>query len=318
MSATSSHAVASKRIFVQENNDEYIEENGGIDGYFKSPLTSIRIAVDPLTRMFPGIEDAAESAKRKYPILDRKLTADEEAAIALYTLEMHPKNLYAVLNTYLRTNNAVDAQPLFLYMKLLMTALGKLPSYQGSVWRGVHGDVAHKYKAGTTIRWWAFNSCTKAASITQRFVKQEAKNEKFTMFMIECLSGKDISAFSEFEDEKEILLLPGTRLEVIDPKFDAFGMRIVHLKEIPSKTDDSTYRNNRPISPAVVRNNGEYSPRARMTPNRSVCFRKPRQLHLMCTLFYSSEHAVIVSRRSRNFVCKLQEGFHRDHLSTLR
>ena len=56
--------------------------------------------------------------------------------------------------------------------------------------------------------------------------------ETGTLFVIDAIYGKDISAFSAFPDEQEIILMPGTRvraksesLSVIDRLF------VVHLEE---------------------------------------------------------------------------------------
>jgi hypothetical protein len=49
------------------------------------------------------------------------------------------ESLYATLNRALRGVNHQELKPWFRYLKLFLTALFKLPSIEGVVWRGVRG-----------------------------------------------------------------------------------------------------------------------------------------------------------------------------------
>ena len=53
-----------------------------------------------------------------------------------------------------------------------------------------------------------------------------------TQFMIEASSGVDIERFSMSGSEAEVLLFPGTKLEVVDVATMAPGLFQVHLREV--------------------------------------------------------------------------------------
>lgn len=147
-------------------------------------------------------------------------------------MEIEPRSVYVILNEHLRTNNSIAVLPWFSFIKLLCTAMQNLPSYSGSVWRGVRGNVGKRYKKGTNIYWWSFTSYTKSLSTIQNFLPTAGKG---TIFMIECVNGKAISAYSKYRNEDEILLLPGIKLVAVDDALQMFGVRVVHLKEIVGK-----------------------------------------------------------------------------------
>lgn len=69
-----------------------------------------------------------------------KLTKDEIAAIYLYTMPWPnaTASLYYNLNKALRTADRSAAKPYFPYLRLLLSALKKLPPVVGTVHRGTH------------------------------------------------------------------------------------------------------------------------------------------------------------------------------------
>ena len=54
---------------------------------------------------------------------------------------------------------------------------------------------------------------------------------KRTMFTIECFSGKDIRQHSDFQNEDEILLLPGRQFEVVSCLQQGKDLYLIHLRE---------------------------------------------------------------------------------------
>jgi hypothetical protein len=86
------------------------------------------------------------------------LTPDESASIHLYTMESQPSSnsFYGLLNAALRSENRDKLKPYFAYLKLILTALFKMPSIQGTFWRGITGDISHEYPRGKKIVWWGF------------------------------------------------------------------------------------------------------------------------------------------------------------------
>ena len=138
------------------------------------------------------------------------MTDDEAAAIQLYTQQCC---LYPMLNATLRNHTHPENLTAFLpYLKLLLTALNKLPLVRAKVYRGMRGDFHETYNQlqGQVLRWWAFSSTTAKESQAKSFIGDKGERTFFTIDAI----GVDIAAFSAFPLEREVLLLPGTCLVV--------------------------------------------------------------------------------------------------------
>jgi hypothetical protein len=204
-----------------------------ITGYNKKPLTSLENAIEGVEHLLDGIKIkiivAKENAKKRHGIL----TIDESAAIQLYTMEAAPLDccIYYRLNKTLRTANRRELDPWFPYLKLLMTALYKLPSVRRTVWRGIKDvDLSNEYEEGKHYTWWNFSSCTEMLTVmqTSQFLGTEGLR---TLFAIECENGKEIKDHSYVRKESEILLPPATYIEVLGKISPAPGLHIIHVRE---------------------------------------------------------------------------------------
>jgi hypothetical protein len=187
-----------------------------IEGYRSLDLVSLEEAIEPVVKFCPDVCRRAYIAKGNCDSPKDGLTEDESASIFLYTTEWEPHEqcLYAALNTTLRSKNRNRLiPPWFLFMKLFLTALFKLPSCSKTVWRGVRLDLRKQYEVGRTYTWWGFSSCTDSIAVleSESFLGQEGKR---TIFSIECFNGKKIRQHSSIEEEDEILLLPGSQFIV--------------------------------------------------------------------------------------------------------
>jgi hypothetical protein len=142
-------------------------------------------------------------------------------------------SLYVLLNRSLRAAIRDDLKPWFLYLKLFLTALHKLPSQTRRVWRGIRGvDLSPKYKTGTKFAWWGVSSCTADMQLLESELFL-GKTGQRTLFSIECINGKAVGAHSYFKKtEQEIILMPGSYFEVIGQLNPAPGLNIIELKEI--------------------------------------------------------------------------------------
>ncbi|CAF0950817.1 unnamed protein product [Rotaria sordida] len=114
-----------------------------IEGYEKKPLVSLEEAVRPLRHLLHNLDNMVSTAKWNTREPQDNLTPDESAAIHLYTMQWQKphSSLYILLNQTLRSEQRIDLIPWFLYLKLLLTALYKLPSIKDVIWRGIRGDV---------------------------------------------------------------------------------------------------------------------------------------------------------------------------------
>ncbi|CAF1095434.1 unnamed protein product [Didymodactylos carnosus] len=211
-----------------------------ISGHEKQPLLPLKEACEPLysivARLAQYVQIALNNSKR---LSDREgLTVDESAAIQLYTMEWpeSSSSFYAILNRTLREFNRAKLKPWFKYLKLVLTALYKLPDNKGLVWRGINEDLSTIYEEGRNYTWWAFNSCTSSVTILES-PQYLGKTGIRTLFTIETTSGKIIKAHSYYKTENEVLLLPGTYFCVIGLLNPAPGFYIFHLKQqTPSDT----------------------------------------------------------------------------------
>lgn len=206
-----------------------------IQGYEGKPLVSLEEAVAPIVSMVPNVEQMVQFAKehcKKIP--DNHLSLDESASLMLYTMEykVHEQSLYVVLNATLRAENRQKLTPWFLFLKLILTAFGRLPpSKRSVVYRGIKKDLTRDYRKGETIIWWGFSSCTSTMTALE--------NEQFlgstgdrTFFTIECANGKDVKKYSIVPNEDEILLPPARLFQIVSCLDQSDGLYMIQLKEI--------------------------------------------------------------------------------------
>uniref|UniRef100_A0A6B2L0A4 NAD(P)(+)--arginine ADP-ribosyltransferase n=1 Tax=Arcella intermedia TaxID=1963864 RepID=A0A6B2L0A4_9EUKA len=137
------------------------------------------------------------------------LTDNEAMAIIYYTVyaRKDQHNLYLILNTQLAKRSIPD--PWRPYLFYLIEGLKKLPSYQGTTYRGLTGrltQLSEQYKQGNPVVWVAFTSTCKNRDIMLDF----AKGHNGTWMRLHINEGKDISEFSLKSNEGEVLLLPNS------------------------------------------------------------------------------------------------------------
>ena len=70
----------------------------------------------------------------------------------------------------------------------------------------------------SVFTWAGFTSTSRDEEVARKFGPY--------IFMINGEFGRDISQFSEYPEEKEVLFVPGTRMEVLNVKYDS-----CHLQE---------------------------------------------------------------------------------------
>ncbi|CAF3367823.1 unnamed protein product [Rotaria socialis] len=222
------------RSRVSDVNQEPLKMLLPIRGYDSVPLVTLEKAVEPLVSLLPDIQDYVYVAKQR---CDEEpadgLSQDESAAIMLYSMEWTPRDkcLYYVLNIILRSEDRRKLESWFLYLKLFLSGLTRLPTIRRFVYRGVKLDLSKHYKKGKLIVWWAFSSCTSTVEVLQHedFLGQTGAR---TMFTIECDSGKDISQHSYFQSEEEILLPPARQFEVVASLQMGPDVHVIQLKEV--------------------------------------------------------------------------------------
>jgi len=168
-------------------------------------------------------------------IVTQTMTKDKSMALNLYTREWTKRedSLYYVLNQKLREPDRKSLQPFYPYLKLLLSALEVLPKYNArpTLWRGVQGNVSESYKVSSKKIWWGFASCTTDLETAKKFLGDGDK----TVFNIHFDCGYDISHFSCFPNEFEILLPPARYFEVLNSSNFGNGLYVIELKEMKPK-----------------------------------------------------------------------------------
>jgi hypothetical protein len=208
-----------------------------IQGFEKMPLVPLEKAVKSLAERVQNVENNALIAKQKCrsPPADG-LSIDESASIMLYTMEWtpHDRCLYVVLNKTLRSEDRSLLKDWFLYLKLIITALSKIPSTPCRLFRGVKLDLSQEHPKEQKTIWWAFSSCTDSLEILEKSTFL-GKTGVRTLFEIDCYSAKDIRKHSRYSKENELVLLPATLFQIVANLNVGHELHIIHLKEIESE-----------------------------------------------------------------------------------
>jgi hypothetical protein len=193
--------------------------------YEDLPLLTLEEAVEKIIPLISNVMDLVATATTKYNSHSSLLTRDEWAAIYLYTM---PTEFFRRLNIALRATNRQVLEPWLDFLKLLMTALKKLPSTKAIIWRAVNYDATLKFVEDEVYTYWDLNSCSTSINSVQAFL-----GESGTLFSIEATDAKDISMFSAVPDEQEVILMPGTRVRAKSQSLSFIGrLFIIHLEEI--------------------------------------------------------------------------------------
>ncbi|CAF2527878.1 unnamed protein product [Rotaria sp. Silwood2] len=192
---------------------------------------SLEEALKPVDHFIEDLPGYAAIVKKDCTNPEDGLTQDESASIMIFGMECGETSLYRIFNTALRSENTDKIKPWFSYLKLFMTALHKLPSFQGVVWRGLQIDLSMEYTKGQRHTWWTVSSTTCDASILGNLMHQ---SDKRTVLTIECRNGKFSKNHSMYPQEEEVLLMPGFHFEVTSVLKAAPDMHIIPLKEIDS------------------------------------------------------------------------------------
>jgi len=101
-------------------------------------------------------------------------------------------------------------------------------SERSTIWRGVKGNASASYKPGSKKIWWGMSSCTTDLESAKKFLGTGDK----TLFNIHFECAYNISPFSLFPQECEIILPPGRYFEVLNASHMEGGLYVVELKEI--------------------------------------------------------------------------------------
>jgi len=173
------------------------------------------------------------------------LSADEIAAINVFTQEDSSDRLYSSLNAALRSAEPGRVRPFWSYIRLLQQALAKLPeSEAGAVFRGIQDrgmqrSGAHHYELetlqqmvrdGTPEIWWGFSSTSTSLEAVNTFLG--GADAKKVIFTIDGgSSARDVKRYSAEPQEDELMLPCGTSFEVKTAASPTPNLLLVKVKE---------------------------------------------------------------------------------------
>lgn len=229
-------------------------------GYHAHSLVPLRQALDPVIPRISGLEKFIQIAKTEchYPSEDG-LAREESASIYIYTMDWGETSLYRLLNADLRKSDRAILAPWHAYLKLFETALEKLPNVTKSVWRGVNMDLRGDFQQNQTVTWWALTSCSISVKEVEGFLGSSS-----TLLMIETKKAKDISTYSNYPKEKEVILNLGTRVRRVGDVLGKATLNVVHLEEISD--EDVELEISTSLNKAKIDQNQGTSPRISLLP----------------------------------------------------
>ncbi|MER6948485.1 ADP-ribosyltransferase domain-containing protein [Nonomuraea sp. NPDC000554] len=205
-----------------------------ITGVFDTPLMDFREAVTPVAKLLSGldwhVEQSHQFGKKQTDGAVNALSSDEVAALYLYTCE---SAFYRQINATLRNPDRTQIVPYLPYLRLLFSAVSRLPARKEPLWRGVSLDLRGQYPLGRTVTWWGVSSCTSKLSVAQAFLGRRGKR---TLFEVIPERAVGIRSFSAFTGEEEFILAPGTQLQVTDVKTERGGLCTVTLTELAEQS----------------------------------------------------------------------------------
>jgi len=205
---------------LKDGLDGAAQELSDITGIMDLPVEPLAVALKALS-----LEKVAEVSVKKAEKMDRgDLTVDEAAAVHMYTTN----HLYKQLNAALRDNDRKKAMGFFKYLRLLLSALLKIPLSTKPLYRGVALDLSSQYKVGSEVTWWAISSCTPDLKVASSFAGGAKVS---TLFAITPLRSVGIKQLSEYKHEEEFILGPGTQFKVTSSVRKGKVLEI-HMSEI--------------------------------------------------------------------------------------
>jgi hypothetical protein len=155
------------------------------------------------------------------------------ACLSMYSMEFYAeRSLYSVVNEHLRAKDRKKVEPISDYVWLLMHAMSLCPPFvERVVFRGVKDLSPDAYKEGDIVTWCQFSSTAATVKVQNSFLGQAGVR---TLFTIELTTdrAREIHLYSDYPDEKEVLLPPNSRFVVVSVYAPGGGLVNVHLREV--------------------------------------------------------------------------------------
>jgi hypothetical protein len=202
-----------------------------IDGYLDEPVVSLEEALEPFHGKIDQLTDKIQKAKTKcYHPCTHNLTHDDSAAIYIYTLKWKSTCLYDHLQAAWYSEDRSQLEPWFKYLKLLKSALEKLPNANTEVWQGKVFD--EKVKERLMSNSLPLYSSMGSGSPLPNEIKVFHRKKGGTKLILIGYDGVDAKVVTRYtaNNVDEVIIWPGTKLGVAKYALtDANGSVIAHL-----------------------------------------------------------------------------------------
>ncbi|CAF3490297.1 unnamed protein product, partial [Rotaria sp. Silwood2] len=172
-----------------------------INDFLTYELVTLEPCLEPIVVRIYLLDQIIQIVKDKY------LTRDESATIFLYTIEWDGSTLYQMINRDLHSEEQPVPTSWLPYLKLFFTALNKLPNIQMNAWRSIQEDTIKELDKNDEFIWWNITSSSSSIDVIKDFIEINSR-----LLVIKTTTGKNISNYSNFPDQHEIILCSDTRL----------------------------------------------------------------------------------------------------------
>jgi hypothetical protein len=209
-----------------------------------------------------------------------QVSTDEAWALAMYLAPAHPTLFYHKLNEYLRIDRGFLV-PFMQMLKLLLNGLGHLGPTATTVWRCALHDVRNSYPMGSRVTWWGFSSCVRSMDLLERDEVIGHTGVR-TLFMIATNSAFDVTQFSPYQENDEMLLPPGLTFRVTGHQDIGDRLHVIQLAQVHPPHKSPRTNLHAQISthpPRTLHAPSTHHPRTLHTPSTHP----PRTLHAPST-----------------------------------
>jgi hypothetical protein len=124
------------------------------------------------------------------------------------SLYLYTANLDLFKNVNINLKNITISSPWYGFISCLYQGLKLLPNYEGDCFRAIELSFDPvKFKIDNIIQWNTFA----IANIDWKNSSELIKLKRGMIFIIKSKTGKNISSYSKYPQEKEIVFVPGTK-----------------------------------------------------------------------------------------------------------
>ena len=149
--------------------------------------------------------------------------------LALYVYTLENPDVYVEFNKETRTIGPGTPNYNFNALYFFMSeGLQSIPVEKCVVYRGVTHPVTTTLGSKFTFN--CFTSTSKFPSVAHDFLNKRGNTHHKTLFIIETDNGRDISKYSAYKTEAEVLISPCEEFEVVMIYYTNNGIQVIHLK----------------------------------------------------------------------------------------